>query len=83
MNSYCTIDRSYAMIIARRAKQRSLTYRVETVVIRWAADITHAVLIWRKTKRIPPIFIKESVIAFGASFTFGLTITLFGILFNR
>ncbi|MEK7442894.1 MAG: hypothetical protein AABZ78_18970 [Chloroflexota bacterium] len=73
------------MIITRRAKQRSLIYRVETAVTRWAADITHTLLIWRKTKRLPLIFIKESAIAFGASFSFGLTVTLFviGVLLNN
>ncbi|GEM_PF-1899005 len=72
------------MIITRRAKQRSLIYRVETAVTRWAADITHAVLIWRKTKRIPTIFVKESAIAFGICSALGLSITWVAIrvLFN-
>lgn len=72
------------MIVTRRTQQRSLTYRIETTVTRWAADITHAVLIWRKTKRIPPIFIKESAIAFGICSALGLSITWIAIrvLFN-
>lgn len=72
------------MIIPRRAKQRSLLYRVETAITRWAADITHTFLIWRKMKHIPTIFIKESAIAFGASFVFGSIVTLLviGVLLN-
>ncbi|MBI5054259.1 MAG: hypothetical protein HZB52_13485 [Chloroflexi bacterium] len=72
------------MIVARRAKQRSLTYRIETTVTRWAADITHTILSWRKTKRIPAIFIKESAIAFGLCSAFSLSATwiAFRILFN-
>jgi len=62
------------MIVARRAKQRSLTYRIETTIIRWAADITHTFLIWRKTKRISPTFIKESAIVFGVCTVLGSSI---------
>lgn len=69
------------MIVARRAQQRSLTYRIETTVTRWAADITHAFLIWRKTKRIPPISIKESAIAFGVCTALGSSITFIAFKF--
>jgi len=68
--------------VTRHTKQRSLKYRIETALTRWAADITHSFLIWRKMKRIPPIVIKESVIAFGACSMFSLIVTLIGIVFN-
>lgn len=70
--------------VARHAQQRSLKYRIETALIRGAADVTHACLIWRKTKRIPPVVIKEWAIAFGTSFALSLSITLIviGVLFN-
>jgi hypothetical protein len=67
------------MILARRVKQRSLKYRVETTLTRWAADITHSFLIWRKTKRIPANFIKESAIAFSLASVVGVAITLIGV----
>ena len=70
--------------VIRRAKQRSLRYRIETALTRWAADVTHACLIWRKTKRIPTPVVKEAAIVFGASSVIGLSITfvMIRVIFN-
>jgi hypothetical protein len=69
--------------VIRHTKQRSLKYRIETALTRWAADVTHACLIWRKTKRIPAIVVKEAAIAFGTSFAFSfVTLIVIGVLLH-
>jgi hypothetical protein len=71
--------------VARRSKPLPLRYRIETAITRWAADVTHACLIWRKTKRIPTLVIKEAAIAFGASCALGVSLTfiIFGVFLNN